>query len=58
MRRANGEGPIFKLSGKHRKPWAVRITIGYDDNGKQIYKYVGYYPIKTEAKVAMIEYRD
>ena len=23
MRRANGKGSIFKLSGKRRKPWAV-----------------------------------
>ena len=56
MRRANGEGSIFKLSGKRRKPWAVRITVGYEDTGKQQYKYVGYYPTKTEAKVAMREY--
>ena len=56
MRRANGEGSIFKLSGKRRKPWAVRITVGYEDDGKQIYKYVGYYPTKTEAKAAMREY--
>lgn len=56
MKRANGEGSIFKLSGKRRKPWAVRITVGYEDNGKQIYRYVGYYPTKTEAKVAMREY--
>lgn len=56
MRRANGEGSIFKLSGKRRKPYAVRITIGYTDEGKQIYKYVGYYPTKTEAKSAMREY--
>lgn len=56
MRRANGEGSIFKLSGKRRKPWAVRITIGYEENGKQIYKYVGYYRTKTEAKDAMREY--
>lgn len=56
MRRANGEGSIFKLGGKRRKPWAVRITTGYEDDGKQIYKYVGYYPTKTEAKEAMREY--
>jgi integrase len=56
LRRANGEGSIFKLSGKRRKPWAVRITAGYEDSGKQIYKYVGYYPTKTEAKNAMREY--
>lgn len=56
MRRANGEGSIFKLSGKRRKPYAVRITTGYTDEGKQLYKYVGYYPTKTEAKNAMREY--
>lgn len=56
MRRANGEGSIFKLGGKRRKPWAVRITVGYEENGKQIYKYVGYYQTKTEAKMAVREY--
>lgn len=56
MRRANGEGSIFKLSGKRRKPYAVRITVGYTDEGKQLYKYVGYYSTKTEAKNAMREY--
>lgn len=56
MRRANGEGSIFKLSGKRRKPYAVRITTGYTDEGKQLYKYVGYYSTKTEAKNAMREY--
>lgn len=56
MRRGNGEGSIFKLGGKRRKPWAVRITAGYTDEGKQLYKYVGYYPTKTEAKNAMREY--
>lgn len=56
MRRGNGEGSVFKLSGKRRKPWATRITVGYEDDGKQIYKYVGYYSTKTEAKNALREY--
>ena len=56
MRRGNGEGSIFKLSGKRRKPWAARITVGYENDGKQIYKYVGYYSTKTEAKNALREY--
>ena len=56
LRRANGEGSIFKLSGKRRKPYAVRITTGYTDEGKQLYKYVGYYSTKTEAKTAVREY--
>lgn len=56
MRRANGEGSIFKLGGKRRKPWAVRITAGYTPEGKQKYKYIGYYTTKTEAKAAINSY--
>ena len=50
MRRGNGDGSIFKLSGKRRRAYAVRITIGWSEDGKQKYKYVGYYANKTEAK--------
>lgn len=56
MRRGNGDGSIFKLSGKRRKPWAVRITTGWTDEGKQITKYLGYYKTKTEAKAALNQY--
>lgn len=56
MRRGNGEGSVFKLSGKRRNPWAARITIGWNDEGKQIYKYLGYYPKKTDAKDALRNY--
>lgn len=56
MRRGNGEGSIFKLSGKRRKPYAVRITVGYTDEGKQQYKYLGYYAKITDAKTALREY--
>lgn len=56
MRRANGEGSIFKLSGKRKKPWAVRITVGYTNEGKQKFKYLSYHISKTEAKAALREY--
>ena len=56
MRRGNGDGSIFKLSGKRRKPYAVRITIGWDESGKQKYKYIGYYTNKKEAKQALTDY--
>lgn len=56
MRRGNGEGSIYKLSGKRRKPWAVRITVGWTIEGKQQYKYLGYYLTKTQAKNALREY--
>ena len=56
MKRGNGEGSIFKLSGKRRKPWAVRVTVGWTSEGKQKLKYVGYYRTKTEAKDALTRY--
>lgn len=56
MRRANGEGSIFKLSGKRRKPYAVRVTVGFTDEGKQQYKYLGYYENKTSARAALREF--
>lgn len=56
LRRGNGDGAIFKLSGKRRRPWAVRITVGYTDEGKQLYKYIGYYEKKTAAKDALRKY--
>ena len=55
MRRGNGDGSIIKLSGKRRRPYAVRVTVGWSDNGKQIYKYIGYYTGKREANQAAPE---
>ena len=49
MKNPNGYGSVIKLSGKRRRPFAARITVGYEDNGKQIYKYLGYYETRKEA---------
>lgn len=56
MRRGNGDGSIIKLSGKRRRPYAVRVTVGWSDDGKQIYKYIGYYTGKREANAALRAY--
>lgn len=56
MRKSNGYGSVLKLSGKRRKPYAVRLTVGWDDNGKQIFKYIGYYEKKNDAEIALAEY--
>ena len=55
MRHENGFGSIVKLSGNRRKPYAVRITIGWED-GKQVRKYLGYYKSEAEALMALAEY--
>ena len=49
MRLPNGYGSIYKIGGKRRKPFAVRITTGWEDNGKQIIKYLGTFRTRAEA---------
>lgn len=61
MKLPNGYGSVYKLSGKRRKPWGVRKTIGWDldeNTGKvkQIYKNIGYYESKTLALQALAEF--
>lgn len=56
MRLPNGYGSVFKLSGNRRKPWAARLTVGYTDEGKQIFKYLGYYSKRKDALAALAEY--
>ncbi|MFM1580870.1 site-specific integrase [Helcococcus bovis] len=56
MRLPNGYGCIEKLSGKRRKPYGAKVTIGYDPSGKQIRKYIGYFGSYKEALNALSEY--
>ena len=56
MRQANGMGGVIKLSGKRRRPWAVRITTGWTDDGKQKFKYLSYHEKKSEAMRALAEF--
>lgn len=52
MKRANGAGSVYKLSGNRRNPWVAQITLGYED-GKRLYKVVGYYATKAKAEQAV-----
>lgn len=56
MKNPNGYGSVIKMSGNRRKPFGVRITIGRKDDGRQIYKYIGYYATRPEAMIALAEY--
>ena len=60
MRAPNGYGTVYKLSGKRRRPWVVRVTVGYkpNDNGGLSPKveYIGYYATQKEAFQARDEY--
>ena len=58
MRNENGYGTVVcldKTGKKRRKPWAVRVTIGWE-NGKQKTKYLGYYEKQKDAQIALANY--
>lgn len=56
MRLPNRFGTISKLSGNRRNPFRARVFEGYTDDGKQIYKNIGYYPKYQDALTALVEY--
>jgi len=56
MRNPNGYGSVVKLSGKRRKPFCARVTAGWSDDGKQLYRNIGYYVSATEANLALADY--
>jgi integrase len=55
-KRANGKGSVYKLSGRRANPWAVRKTIGYNENGHPIYNFIGFYHTYEEANRVLTEY--
>lgn len=56
MRFPNGYGSIINLGKNRRKPYAVRITIGWSDDKKQRYKYLGYFEKETQAFECLVEF--
>lgn len=58
MRLPNGYGSVIKLAGNRRKPWAVRITIGYNSKGSPVYKYLGYFTKQKEGLDCLADYHN
>lgn len=64
MRLPNGYGAVIKLGGKRRKPFAVRVTVGYEEIGekngvpkvRQKVKYIGYFEKRKEALECLAKY--
>lgn len=56
LKRANGTGCVIKESGRRRNPYRASITLGWDDDGKQIRKTIGYYKTNDEATIALANY--
>ena len=58
MRLPNGYGSVYKLSGKRRKPYIARKTIGWSNEGRQLYRTIGYYETKKMALQALVEFNN
>lgn len=56
MRNPNGYGCVYKASGNRRNPYIARITIGWDNDGKQLFKIIGSFPTSVEARKALADY--
>lgn len=56
MKLPNGYGSVTKLTGNRRRPYMVRITTGFTNDGRQLMKILGYYAKRTEALNALAEY--
>lgn len=58
MKLPNGYGSVHKLSGKRRRPFIAKKTIGFNDKGHPIYLPIGYYEKREQALLALAKYND
>jgi integrase len=56
MKLPNGYGSVVFLGKKRRRPYAARVTVGWNEEKKQVYKYISYHEKRTEALAALVEY--
>lgn len=58
MRLPNNYGQVIKLSGKRRRPYAVRVKTGENVNGSPIYRYLNYFEKRNDALTFLGKYND
>lgn len=56
MKLPNGYGSITKVKGNRRKSYRVYVTVGWNENGKQIKKSLGYVATYDEGLELLAEY--
>lgn len=56
MKRANGDGTVYRMKGNRRRPYVARKTAGKNEKGFQTYNWIGYYATKKEAVEALEQY--
>ena len=58
MRYPNGYGSVIKLSGNRRRPYLVRVTKGWTDDGKQQYQNLAYFAKRQDAISFLAEFNN
>ncbi len=56
MRNPNGYGTVAKLSGNRRRPFIVKKTVGWNENGQPIIDIIGYAATREEGNILLAEY--
>ena len=56
MRLPNGYGSVAKLSGNRRRPYIIKKTTGWKDNGQPIFVIVGYAATREEGLLLLADY--
>ena len=54
----NGYGSVVFLGNNRSKPYGIRKTAGYDQDGTQKYVYVDFYGTRQDALQALAEFND
>lgn len=65
MRNPNGHGTVYKLSGRRRRPWIARVTVGWtitknkkgEEVPKQLCQTIGYFETKSAGMDALALHR-
>ena len=56
LRLPNKFGGIVYLGPRRRRPYAARITLGWNEDKKQVYKYLGYFENKEDALSCLADF--
>lgn len=56
MRNPNGFGTVARLSGNRRRPYIIKKTVGWKDNGQPIFDIIGYAATKEEGIMLLAQY--
>lgn len=56
MRNPNGYGSVVKLSGKRRRPFQVRKTVGFNEKGHPVYQTLDYVTTREEGLILLAAY--